>query len=103
MTDDNDRKDENQLRKGVGRGFAEPLLWALALFVSAMIPFWPLQEGGQWPPFIGRYLGLIVAVPAAIIGYILAGGFGAPSWPKRAFLVVLCVGVWGLGYIYYKL
>ena len=61
-----------------------------------MIPFWPLQEAGQFPPILGRYLGLIVAVPAAIIGYILAGVFGAPSWPKRTVLVVLCVSVWGL-------
>jgi len=31
------------------------------------------------------------------------GVFGAPSWPKRAFLVVLCVGLWAyLEYIYYK-
>ena len=92
MTDDNDRKDENQLRKGVD-GFAEPLLWALALFVSAMIPFWSAQESNLFP-FLLPWIGLIFAIPASIIGYILGGVFGAPMWPKRAALVVLCLGLW---------
>ncbi len=101
MTDYNDRKDENQLRKRVA-GFAEPSMWALALFVSAMIPAWSAPESNLFP-FLIPWIGLIFAIPASIIGYILGGVFGAPRLAKRAFLVVLCLGLWVyLEYIFYK-
>ena len=101
MTNENDRKDENQLRLEarleVRQGCAEPLLWGLALFVSAMIPGWSKLDMTMnlWP--IGIVLnimtGLIVAIPAFIIGLVL-GRKSSHGWSNRAGLVVLCVGLW---------
>ena len=101
MTNENDRKDENQLRLEarleVRQGCAEPLLWGLTLFVSAMIPGWSELDMTKnlWPiaiVFTG-VIGLIVAIPAFIIGLLLGRNL-SHGWPNRAGLVVLCVGLW---------
>ena len=120
MTDENDRKDENQLRLEARLenqlrlearleerpGCAEPPLWALAFFVSAMIPGWSedIMKSNIWPIAIAFKIlvGLMFAFPAALIGLGL-GQFSSQGWPYRAGLAVLCVGIWAcLEYIIYK-
>ncbi len=84
MTNENDRKDENQLRLEaqlenkleVWRGCIEPLLWGLAFFVSAAIPVWSGLHwwGGNLGPIVFAVAGvtlLIFTIPAFIIGLVL--------------------------------
>ncbi len=101
MTNENDRKDENQLRLEaqleVRQGWAEPLLWGLALFVSALIPVSSkLDCWGDLGPIVTVVNGvilLIVTIPAFIIGLVL-GRYSSHGWPNRVGLVVLCVILW---------
>ncbi len=91
MTDNNDRKDENQPQKGVSR-VGEACLWALALFFSAMIPVWSAPASNLGP--IATYAGLIFfAVPASVFGFILGLVFGGQRLADRALLVILCLGL----------
>ncbi len=105
MTNENARKDENQLRLEaqleaqleVRQGCTEPLLWGLALFVSALIPVWSgLHWWGNLGPIVFAVSGvtlLIFTIPAFIIGLVL-GRYSSHGWPNRVGLVVLCVILW---------
>ncbi len=105
MTNENDRKDENQLRLEaqleaqleVRQGCTEPLLWGLALFVSALIPVWSgldwIQNLGPIAIVVNGVIVLIVTIPAFIIGLVL-GRYLSHGWPNRVGLVVLCVILW---------
>ena len=99
MTNENDRKNENQPQKGVGR-VREGWLWALALFVSIISPLvligW--QTGGPlWA------IGVIIfyGIPASVMGLILGLVFGAPRLansamgliPGRVILAILSLGL----------
>ena len=104
MTDENDRKDENQLRKGDGRVLlkvvgraAESLLWALAFFVSVAIPVLsaPVTNLG---PIATAILLFYFGIPATVIGFILGIFFGKPPLANRALLVILCLGIMTYGW-----
>ncbi len=98
MTNENDRKDENQPQNGADR-IIEAWFWALALFVSTMIPavVTGLQGGG---PIWTVAIIIIVGIPAAGIGFVLGLIFGAPRLTNsakrfkrgRIILTILCLG-----------
>ena len=102
MTDNNDRKDENQPQKEVGR-VREAWLWALALFVSTIFRVvWTLVVGtGDGGPIWAVTIIIYVGIPASVIGFILGLGFGALRLANsamgfnlgRGILVILCLGL----------
>ncbi len=68
MTNENDRKDENQPQKRVG-GVREARWWALALFVSTIIPVVSTQYQGG--PFWSFGVIIYYGIPASAVGFIL--------------------------------
>ena len=96
MTNENDRKDENQLRIGFCM-VAATLSWPLASFVSAaiMILSAPITNLGPIVIFVGF---IYYAIPAAVIGAILGIFFGAPRLANWALLVILCLGIMTYGW-----
>ena len=102
MTDENDRKDENQPQKRVG-WVREGWLWALALFVSIILRIvWTLiVDTGDAGPLWAIAMIIFIGIPASVIGFILGLGFGAPRLANsamgfilgRGILVMLCLGL----------
>ncbi len=102
MTDENDRKDENQPQKGADQ-VREALLWAGALFVSTIFRVvWTLLYGtGDGGPIWAIAMIIYIGIPASVIGFILGLGFGAPRLANsargfilgRGILVILCLGL----------
>ena len=97
MTNENDRKDENQPQKRVG-GVREARWWALALFVSTIIPVVStqfLRLGPFWSFGVIIYYG----IPASVMGFILGWTFSLPRLSNsamglilgRVILVILCL------------
>ena len=91
MTNENDRKDENQFRYGLCM-VAATLSWPLAFFFSVAIPVWfaPITYLG---PLATAYGLVFNAIPAGVIGAILGIFFGAPRLANWALLVILCSGL----------
>ena len=87
MTNENDRKDENQPQKRVG-GVREARWWALALFVSTIIPVVStqfLQHGPFWSFGVIIYYG----IPASVMGFILGWTFSLPRLSNSAMGLIL--------------
>ncbi len=101
MSDENDRKDENQHSGFFSDKFLvrkEAWLWALAAFVSATIPI-SLAPATTLGPIATVGMFIIYAVPASVIGLILGFFFGRPRLANRALLVILCLGLMTIMFI----
>ena len=101
MTNENDRKDENQPQKGAGQ-VREALLWALALFVSTIPVAVVTGFGGSGAggPLWAIAFIIITGIFGSAMGFMLGLFFGAPrltnsakrfEW-SRFILVILCLG-----------
>ena len=99
MTNENDRKDENRPQKRVGRG-REARWWALALFVSTIIPVvsTQFQQGG---PFWSFGVIIYYGIPASAVGFILGWVFSAQRLANSemglvlgwVLIIILCLGL----------
>ena len=113
MTDENDRKDENQPQKGAGQ-VREALLWALALFVSTIPVAVVTGFGGSGAGGPLWAIGFIIfaGIPGSAMGFMLGLFFGAPRLTNSAkrfergrfILGILCLGYisflfWGDNYL----
>ncbi len=108
MTNENDRKDENQPQKGVGQ-VREALLWALALFVSTIPVAVVTGFGGSGDGGPLWAIGVIIfyGIPAAVMGFILGLGlgFGAPRLANSAKVLILgrvILAILSLGLLLYS-
>jgi hypothetical protein len=113
MTNENDRKDEDQPQDRYYQ-ICEAWLWALALFVStifvAVVTGFVGPRGGGYIWAFGVII--YIGIPASVIGFILGLFFGAPRLTnsakrferRRFILVILCLGYilflfWGINYM----